>query len=305
MTDTACVAVDWGTSRLRLWVIDRDGTTIAQRHTDEGLEGASAVGFAATLENHLKGLGVPAGIPVIICGMAGSRQGWVEAPYLDTPALLGDVIRHARSVSDSRRDVRILPGIAQRSTLEPDVMRGEETQLLGLITDNSRQLVCMPGTHCKWVEVSEFSVQRLTTFLTGELFALFAGHSLLRHSIGDVRTFPVDTPAFEDACADMIAHPQALSQRLFSVRAASLLHGFSQTDCAAKLSGLLIGAEIGGAKLSYGTASNVTLVGVGGLGKLYERALQMAGFSYTLTDGEAQVRAGLIAAAKQFWSSRF
>ena len=305
MNDISCVALDWGTSRLRLWVIGRDGSVTAQRHTDEGLEGARALGFAATLENHLSELGVGADVPVIICGMAGSRQGWVEAPYVDTPALLSSVIQNAQTIGGISRDIRILPGVAQRSAMEPDVMRGEETQLLGLITESSRQLVCMPGTHSKWVEVNEFSVQRLTTFLTGELFALFAGHSLLRHSVGDVRTFPLETQAFEDACADMIAHPQALSQRLFSVRAAGLLHGFSQTDCAAKLSGLLIGAEIGGAKLSYGTASNVTLVGVGGLGKLYEKALQMAGFRYTVSDGEALVRAGLIAAAKQFWSSRF
>ncbi len=299
------IALDWGTSRLRLWVIDRNGNVIAQRQTDEGLEGARALGFAATLENHLTALSVGPNVPVIICGMAGSRQGWVEAPYVETPASLSEIILHAIKVTGIDRDVRILPGVAQRSAVEPDVMRGEETQLLGLITDASRQLVCMPGTHSKWVEVNEFCVQRLTTFITGELFALFAGHSLLRHSVGDVRTFPHDTPAFDDACADMIAHPHALSQRLFSVRAASLLHGFSRQDCAARLSGLLIGAEIGGAKLSYGTASNVTLVGVGGLGKLYEKALQMAGFSYTVTDGEALVRAGLFAAARQFWPSRF
>ncbi len=305
MDNTSCIALDWGTSRLRLWVIDRDGNIIAQRQTDEGLEGARALGFAATLENHLLELGVELEVPVIICGMAGSRQGWMEAPYIDTPALLSDIILNARTVNGIARDVRILPGVAQRSAIEPDVMRGEETQLLGLISDNSRQLVCMPGTHSKWVEVNEFCVQHLTTFITGELFALFAGHSLLRHSIGGVRTFAHDTPAFSDACADMIAHPQALSQRLFSVRAASLLHGFSQQDSAARLSGLLIGAEIGGAKLSYGTASNVTLVGVGGLGKLYEKALQMADFRYTVTDGEALVRAGLIAAARQFWPSRF
>jgi 2-dehydro-3-deoxygalactonokinase len=305
MDTISCVALDWGTSRLRLWVIDSAGNIVAQRQTDEGLEGARALGFAATLENHLAALGVGPDVPVIICGMAGSRQGWVEAPYVDTPAPLSEIILHAIKVSGISRDVRILPGVAQRSAIDPDVMRGEETQLLGLITDASRQLVCMPGTHSKWVEVSQNTVQHFTTFITGELFALFAGHSLLRHSVGDVRTFPHDTPAFADACADMIAHPQALSQRLFSVRAASLLHGFSQQDCAAKLSGLLIGAEIGGAKLSYGTASNVTLVGVGGLGKLYEKALQMAGFSYTVTDGEALVRAGLIAAAQQFWPSRF
>lgn len=305
MTDIACIAVDWGTSRMRLWALAHDGRILAARRSDEGLEGARDAGFDIILERHLAALNVPADVPVVICGMAGSRQGWVEAPYADAPASLESVVGKSARVPAISRDVRILPGIAQRKVGEPDVMRGEETQLLGLGPLKGRRVVCMPGTHSKWVDIADNRVGHFTTFLTGELFALFSNHSILRHSIGAESVFTSDTVAFTEACALMVEAPQDLPKRLFSIRAASLLEGTSAADSAAALSGLLIGAEIGVAKGTYGTNSSVTLVGSGFLGGLYEAALSIAGFKYTLADGEQLVRDGLLTAARSFWPSRF
>ncbi len=305
MSEAACIAVDWGTSRMRLWVLARDGSIVESRRSDEGLEGARDAGFETILNRHLAALAIAPDVPAVICGMAGSRQGWIEAPYADAPAPLDSIIGKAVRVPDISRDIRILPGVCQRLGGEPNVMRGEETQLLGLGRQKGRQLVCMPGTHSKWVEVEDARIGHFATFITGELFALFSKQSILRHSIVGEASFTADSASFTEACAAMLRSPQDLVKRLFSIRAASLLEGKGAADSAAALSGLLIGAEIGVAKLTYGTSDSVTLVGSGFLGGLYESALTLAGFKFTLADGEALVRDGLLSAARSFWPSRF
>ena len=133
MNQAAYAAVDWGTSSFRLWLVDGAGRALAERRSDEGMMAAARSGFAAVLHAHLAALSAPPDLPVIICGMAGARQGWVEAGYVDTPAPLAAIPAGAVIVPEKSRDVRILPGIAQRDRDAPDVMRGEETQLLGAL----------------------------------------------------------------------------------------------------------------------------------------------------------------------------
>lgn len=133
MSEPAYVAVDWGTSSFRLWLIDRAGKVLAERRSDEGMLAAAKAGFAGVLQSHLKAVEAPAQLPVLVCGMAGAKTGWVEAGYVDTPAPLSAVLKQAALVPGETRDIRILPGIAQRDTRAPDVMRGEETQLLGAL----------------------------------------------------------------------------------------------------------------------------------------------------------------------------
>ncbi|MGY4482551.1 2-keto-3-deoxy-galactonokinase [Bradyrhizobium sp. LM3.2] len=151
MTEPAYVAVDWGTSSFRLWLIDRAGKVLTERRSDEGMLAAAKAGFPAVLQSHLAAVEAPDHLPVLVCGMAGARTGWVEAGYVDTPAPLSAVLKQAARVPGETRDIRILPGIAQRDTKAPDVMRGEETQLLGALgLDTAGEaLVCMPGTHSK------------------------------------------------------------------------------------------------------------------------------------------------------------
>ena len=112
---------------------------------------AGKPGFAAVLQSHLEAVGAAPGLPVVVCGMAGARQGWVEAGYVDTPARLASILEHTVAVPGQERDIRILPGIAQRDPKAPDVMRGEETQLLGALGVDAADdaIVCMPGTHSK------------------------------------------------------------------------------------------------------------------------------------------------------------
>src|SRR6478609_9816917 len=123
MTEPAFVAVDWGTSSFRLWLVDRTGHVLAERRSDEGMMAAAKAGFAGVLQSHLTAVAAPAHLPVLICGMAGAKTGWVEAGYVDTPAPLSAILRQAARVPGQTRDIRILPGIAQRDAKSPDVMR--------------------------------------------------------------------------------------------------------------------------------------------------------------------------------------
>ncbi|MGN6537318.1 MAG: 2-dehydro-3-deoxygalactonokinase [Mesorhizobium sp.] len=298
----AIAAVDWGTTRLRLWLLDGSGTVLAERRGDDGLISAREKGFAAVLERHLAAAGAPAALPVIMCGMVGARQGWLEAPYVDVPSPLSAVLRGALSVPDAGRDIRIVPGMAQRLADAPDVMRGEETQLAGAgLAGRGRHIVCMPGTHSKWVAVEDGAVTGFGTWPTGELFSVLAAHSILRHSLGEhPAAVTADSPAFRRWCEAALADGGDITGRLFSVRAAGLLHGLGPDDAAACLSGLLIGAEIASAGRRYPAGKQpVALVASGALGVLYSAALGLAGHAIRPVDADEAVRAGLFAAARE------
>lgn len=289
--------VDWGTTSFRLWLVDRDGAVLSEIRSDEGMMKARESGFADVLERHLAGLGAPAALPVVICGMAGARQGWVEAAYMDMPAALRDLARHAVRV-DAARPVHILPGLAQRDPAFPDVMRGEETQLLGAVAaGHASGLVCMPGTHSKWVAVEDGRVERFATFMTGDIFSAIAGHSILKLALdGKTQVDPSD-PAFARAIEAACARPQEATARLFAIRAGPLLDLGDPAEAAAVLSGELIGLEIAGARSRFGMRDEVALVGSGGLGALYRAALEAVGVEVRMVDADEAVRAGLYAAA--------
>ncbi|MEO0743952.1 MAG: 2-dehydro-3-deoxygalactonokinase, partial [Pseudomonadota bacterium] len=148
MGDVAWIAVDWGTSHLRAWLMARDGAVLDRRSSDDGMGGLARDGFAPAL-HALVGDALPA--PVLACGMVGSRQGWAEAPYAAVPCAPPTI--HA-AVTVPGADVRILPGVKQDSPA--DVMRGEETQIAGFLarTPGFDGVICLPGTHTKWAHIS-------------------------------------------------------------------------------------------------------------------------------------------------------
>lgn len=298
----AVAAVDWGTTRMRVWLVDDAGKVLVERRGDDGLITAQQKGFSTILEGHLAAMGAPEALPIIICGMAGSRQGWLEAPYVTVPSPLDAILAGAAKVPGQRRDIRIVPGLAQRALDAPDVMRGEETQLAGAgLPAKGRQLVCMPGTHSKWVLVEDGAVGGFGTWPTGELFSVLAAHSILRHSLGE-QPKPVtsDNPFFQDWCRKALAEGGDVTSRLFSIRAAGLLQDLKPDDAAACLSGLLIGGEIASANRRYGAnAAPVVLVASGALGTLYTEALGLAGLAVRVVDADEAVRAGLIEAARE------
>lgn len=291
-------AVDWGTTNLRIWLMGGIGDVLAERKSGEGMTSAAGR-FAAILDGHLSAMGCPDGLPAIVCGMAGARQGWVEAGYLDLPARIEAFAAGSTEAPGARRPVRILPGLAQRGDA-PDVMRGEETQIAGAGLGEGHHLVCMPGTHSKWVRVADGAVTGFQTAMTGELFQVLASQSILRHSLGETPDAgPPSSPAFVSALRRMLDAPERLTSELFGIRAGGLLAGLSPSDAAAMLSGLLIGAEIAGAKAR--TSEAITLVASGAMAERYGVALDVAGLAFRRVDADEAVRRGLFAAGKRLY----
>jgi 2-dehydro-3-deoxygalactonokinase len=194
---------------------------------------------------------------VLACGMVGSRQGWAEAPYVAVPARPATLSPVPVATKDSRLRVSILPGLKQ--AVPPDVMRGEETQIAGFLAaaPGFDGVLCLPGTHAKWVQISAEEVVSFRTFMTGELFELLSTQSVLRHSIAGAGA---DPDAFREAVSDTLSRPETLAQRLFSIRAGQLLDGTSGEVGRARLSGALIGAELAAAK-PYWLGQEVVVAG--------------------------------------------
>jgi 2-dehydro-3-deoxygalactonokinase len=297
------VVVDWGTSSFRGWLMSADGAVLAESRGGEGmLHCAGGAGFAPVLRDHLGKLDAPAGAPVLICGMAGARQGWVEAPYLKVPTRL-DALHEGAIRIDASGDIRILPGIAQARADQPDVMRGEETQLLGVTEPGFTGLVCIPGTHSKWIRIEAGAIVEFSTYMTGELFAVIAQHSILAHAI-EAPSAPADSEAFRAGLSTALAEPTALTASLFRLRAAQLLGFEPRADGAARLSGLLIGTELADATRRHGTLRSVRLIAAGALGRLYEAALGAQGLDVTTVDAEQASRLGLAKAALKIWGAK-
>ena len=231
--------------------------------------------------------------------MAGARQGWIEAPYLETPADLSRLIDGAVR-PESQYNARILAGVCQRGDGREDVMRGEETQLLGLLTLRPRfeGTVIMPGTHSKWVRLEGGRITRFATAMTGELYDVLGTHSVLRHSFAGERMGPATEDGIAAGLEVGLNRPAELTGLLFRTRAASLLSGRGADWCSGYLSGLLVGAEIGGHR-DWLSGETVPLIGSPRLGRLYGAALAKLGFAAEPIDATEATVAGLKAARAQ------
>lgn len=282
--------------------MSKEGAPLAERRSNEGMASLARSGYESVLERHLDALGAPETLPVVVCGMAGSRQGWQEARYLTIPASLNDIVSKAVQVTGVRRDIRILPGLAQRDQARPDVMRGEETQLLGGLTESEPiGLACLPGTHSKWVRFTNGHISGFSSHMTGELFGLLATQSILRHAVGAGGDFDPANADFVDAVRESFHHAAEMPRMLFSLRASQLLFDRPQIDCYARLSGLLIGGEIAAAGLEFGSPDIVHLIASGKLSALYQSAFASLDTTIHTVDADQAVVAGLVIAARQFW----
>ena len=288
------VALDWGTTNLRVWAMSSAGTIMAQAMSDNGMSKLSRDGYEPALLELIGGwLNGP--LTAVACGMVGSRQGWIEAPYARTPCSPTPADLVVAPTTTPGLTVHIIPGIRQDNP--PDVMRGEETQIAGFLALNPGWdgVLCLPGTHTKWVHVSAAEVISFQTVMTGELFAMIGAQTVLRHTVGATGW---DEPAFLTALADSIARPERLAGRLFSLRAEHLLHGLAPATARARLSGLLIGAELAATK-PYWLGQQVAIIGAGTVSKLYQQALATQSAPAVLADGQSVTLAGLTAAYRR------
>ncbi len=285
------IAVDWGTSSLRAWAMDAEGQDLATASSDQGMGQLTPRDFEATLCALVEPWLSAGPTDVIACGMVGARQGWIEAPYHVTPCKPQSKLTKAPT-TDPRLNVRIIAGVSQ--TQPADVMRGEETQIAGFqkLNPNWDGVICLPGTHTKWVQMSAGEIVSFQTFMTGEMFDLLSTASVLRHS---VNSNGWDQEAFDQAVDEAISRPEAIAARLFGLRAGSLLNDLPATTAKSRLSGLLIGAELAAAK-PYWLGQSLAMIGPKSMGDGYAAALAAQHVPVTRTDTAQMTLAGLKAA---------
>lgn len=285
------IAVDWGTTHWRAWALGPDGEILDHRTSDDGMGVLEPHDFEPALLRLIEPWLDNQSIDVVACGMVGARQGWVEAPYRTVPCQpLGAPFIQAPT-NDSRLRVHIVPGLNQFGPA--DVMRGEETQIAGALAKmpGFEGTLILPGTHTKWVRIKDGKVVEFRSFMTGEVFDLLAKSSVLRHSVGN----GWDQEAFLKGVTDALLQPESITTRLFSLRAQELLESLSPSAARARLSGILIGTELAGAK-AYWAVTPVALLGADRLVDAYAEALGSQGVDCRRLDAGELTRKGLISA---------
>ncbi|MBP5950253.1 2-dehydro-3-deoxygalactonokinase [Pseudomonas iridis] len=309
------IALDWGTTSLRAYKLAAGGVVLEQRSLSSGImqlpktprviNGREcADGFELAFDEACGDwLEAQPDLPVIACGMVGSAQGWREAAYCDTPANvanLGNSLQTVISLRGTR--VHIVPGVIQRSRL-PNVMRGEETQVLGVLQNlpveaGGDLLIGLPGSHSKWVEVVDGCITHFDTFMTGEVFAVLSEHSILGRTQQQGAAF--DGQAFDRGVQVALSADGELGvlSTLFSARTLGLTGELSPTAQADYLSGLMIGHELAALAAAQRLRRNsvhlpsIILIGNAQLCARYSRALDACGFA-NVTLAEQATERGL------------
>ena len=279
------IAVDWGTTNRRAYLIAADGRMADEMEDDRGILAVGAHGFDAAVAEIKGRLGER---PLLMGGMIGSNRGWVEAPYVPCPAGLPELSANLKWVVPGR--IAIVPGVSFLSDRRADVMRGEELQILGAYAAGligADAVVCHPGTHNKWIRLADGRISQFRTVMTGEIFSLLKEHSIL----ADLLTHPAQADAaFATGVRHGLDHDD-LTAELFSVRARVLLGRAPRDEAASYTSGLLIGADL---RSGLGSAPDGEIIVMGRpeLTSLFAAALAIAGRTAREVDGEEAFLAG-------------
>lgn len=279
------IGVDWGTSSFRAYRMAADGRVIDRTSSPTGILFVESGRFAEVLRRAILPWTNAGERRVLLSGMIGSRQGWVEAPYLACPAGTSDLAGATIPVPYDGAEVRLVPGLTFEDSGVPEVMRGEETQIIGALADfGAGGVACMPGSHSKWVRVEDGRITGFSTFMTGEAFAAFSGHTILG------RMMKADAPADPEALRRGLARSAddgGLLRHLFGVRTLGLFGRLSETSAASYLSGLLLGHEVRAALAAAPDAGPVVLIGDTKLCALYADAITFCGSVVRIAKGEA------------------
>jgi len=299
--NAALIAIDWGTTSARAYLHEASGRVIGEKRAALGIQQVRDSGFACALAT-LLGDWAGATVPRIACGMIGSRQGWIEAPYRECPAALDALAAALAHAPDGA--LAIVPGVTCVDAAGvPDVMRGEETQIFGAITGghghaSARELVVLPGTHCKWALVAAGSIETFATFLTGELYAVLKEHSILGRMMAPGNAAAVADPAaYERGVRRGLAAAgpgASLLHDLFGTRTLALFGALSPAAACDYLSGLVIGSEIREGRAwaaQHGAdAGRAMLVGAPALTGRYATAFGVAGMAAAIGPADAAPR---------------
>ncbi|HFQ8226439.1 TPA: 2-dehydro-3-deoxygalactonokinase [Citrobacter freundii] len=278
------IAIDWGSTNLRAWLYQGD-KCLESRHSEAGvtrLNGRSPEAVLADVTQHWR----DSATPVVMAGMVGSNVGWKIAPYLPVPAHFSAIGEQLTAVSDN---VWIIPGLCVSRDDNHNVMRGEETQLLGARTLSPSSVYVMPGTHCKWVQADAQQIHDFRTVMTGELHHLLLNHSLVGAGLPEQQT---SSGAFASGLERGLASPAVLPQ-LFEVRASHVLGTLPREQVSEFLSGLLIGAEVASMSEQFAGSQSITLVAGAALTSRYQQAFHAIGRHVCAVSGDTAFQAGI------------
>ena len=264
------IAVDWGTSSFRAYLV-QNNQVIDNIISKDGMKFIKQIDFETIFIKLIeKWLIKGQLIQVLASGMLGARQGWFEAPYEIAPCNLKNIKFISPIVNDQRFTLKIFSGISQIN--EPDVMRGEETQVAGFFYDNPsfKGSICLPGTHSKWIKVDNSYIEKFKTFMTGELFEVISKYTVLKHSI---LSEDIDKNEFVKSVEIIIKNPENIGSVLFQLRADDLINSQGNIIYQSRLSGYLLGLELlGGAE--FWENKNIVLIGNKVLVELYSFVLK-------------------------------
>lgn len=292
------VAIDWGTSNFRAFLLNGQGDLLQKKFARQGILRVFHSAFAKTLHKQIGDwLAQYPDIPVIMSGMIGSRQGWQEIPYLPCPVVMSDISRNIQPIRHTERQW-IVPGLRiDYPDGRVDVMRGEETQIIGALSSNPEeaQLFCLPGTHSKWAAVENGKLTYFTTYMTGELFTLLAKHSILGKLMRNTKS---DTDGFLRGI-EWAERDSFLLSQLFQVRTQVLADKLNLDDVYSFLSGVLIGHEIRQVLASPLPVRKVTLIANPSIARLYAKALKKYDMHGVIKDVDQVTVRGLFKIATQ------
>ncbi len=290
----ALITLDWGTTNVRAALLDKHGHVLEERRGESGVGKYDRAQFEQRFDQLT--VGWPP-VPAMAAGMVGSRQGWSEAAYLPCPASINDLVQGLHEIAHEGRRIIIVPGVKLDDGTRCDVMRGEESQLAGLLTQISdfSGTVLMPGTHSKWVSVKQRTICNFYTYMTGDLFEAFSQHSILRHSVDDSTG---NIEQFAEKARQLAKVTTSIEGEIFGLRARHLLTNCSPALLHQELSALLIMGELrAGQADGFELEDEVLLIGSDVLTSLYQVALEAIGKRVKSIRGSGLVWPALFAMA--------
>lgn len=300
------VAVDWGTTHMRAMLCTAGQMALDRDSEVEGpgisrLEGSAKDALFAAIGEWTEEFGK---LDILLGGMVGSNIGWREIPYVNCPMAPARLSGHLEAFEERGHRIAIVPGVSCVNTLgQPDVMRGEEIQVLGWLSQNADvpngdRLLCLPGTHTKWVRLSNRELTRFTTSLTGELFSLLRQYSVLVPKTEGSSNVPFDEEAFRQGVNVASHYSDDLLHAVFSTRSRKLIGHEDFGDATSYLSGLLIGADVRSAlRANHIGGKLIEIIGAPVLCERFAMAIEQLGYTSRTTDGGEAVHAGFLAIA--------
>ncbi|MGD2013577.1 MAG: 2-dehydro-3-deoxygalactonokinase [Desulfobacterales bacterium] len=304
MPKPVLISADWGTTSLRAFLLDRQGAIVDRREAPKGimkvLDGDFSGTFSALTGRWLNDYPE---VPVLFSGMIGSEQGWAVAPHIPLPARLADLAGalHAVPITD-KKYAYIVPGLTTVGAHGVhDIIRGEETQIVGALDDpaTGESVLCLPGTHSKWVTVADDVISGFQTCLTGEALAILSENSILGRLM--------ENSVAENENKEQTAFVQGLTRaterggllhHLFGVRSQGYCRVIPRTGLRLYLAGILIGHEIQGMREIYPQLKSITIIAGQEIAERYDRALEFFGLQTTIVDGAAAAFGGHLKIAR-------